>query len=105
MLYTMRVILYNSFHLLQGGNFPRSLSRPFNETEHMIKGHRASYGLGIWMALVPAMALAKSPASPAPQNPVMPSLIEQFTADSRSLEGAYPLEISHAGIARFERFD
>jgi hypothetical protein len=66
---------------------------------------RASCGLVIWMALVPAMALARPAASPAPQNLVMPSLIEQFTADSHSLDGVYPMMISRAAIARFEKFD
>lgn len=35
----------------------------------------------------------------------MPAIIEQFIADSRSLEGTYPLAISHAGLTRFEKFD
>jgi hypothetical protein len=35
----------------------------------------------------------------------MPGVIEQFIADSRSLEGTYSLSISHAGLARFEKFD
>jgi uncharacterized protein (DUF885 family) len=35
----------------------------------------------------------------------MPAVIEQFIADSRSLEGTYSLSMSHAGLARFEKFD
>ena len=35
----------------------------------------------------------------------MPSIIEQFTADSRSLDGTYPLSASHAAMGRFEKFD
>ena len=46
-------------------------------------------------------------ASPAPQNipqDRMPSVIEQFTADRRSLARAYPLAISPSHAARFEKF-
>ena len=35
----------------------------------------------------------------------MPSLIEQFTADSGSLERTYSLSLSHSGMERFEKFD
>jgi hypothetical protein len=34
----------------------------------------------------------------------MPSVIEQFTADSRALDRTYPVAISPARIARFEKF-
>jgi hypothetical protein len=46
-------------------------------------------------------------ASSAPQNipqDRMPSVIEQFTADRRSLARAYPLAISPSHTARFEKF-
>ena len=46
-------------------------------------------------------------ASSAPQNQPqdrMPSVIEQFTADRRSLARAYPLAISPSHAARFEKF-
>lgn len=44
-------------------------------------------------------------ARPLPQLPAqLPALIERFTADSRSLDRAYVVEISPVRIARFEKF-
>ncbi len=64
----------------------------------------ASSGLCLWLAL--ATASSAKPASPASSPALlMPALIEQFTADSRSLDRTYPLAISHARMARFEKFD
>jgi hypothetical protein len=39
-----------------------------------------------------------------PEAEQMPSVIEQFTADSRALDRTYPVAISPARIARFEKF-
>ena len=54
------------------------------------------------------VAAAKAPSQkPAPSNPVearMPSVIQVFTADERSLERAYPLRLSSAHTERFRRF-
>jgi hypothetical protein len=49
---------------------------------------------------------ASSPAPNAPQltAPQMPTLIEQFAADSASLDRAYPVIISSVRLARFEKF-
>ena len=62
-------------------------------------------GLGIWIAACATVSWAKSPSSAVSPVPVMPSIIEQFTADSRSLDGTYPLSASHAAMGRFEKFD
>jgi hypothetical protein len=35
----------------------------------------------------------------------MPSVVEQFVADSRFLDRTYPLVISQARMARLEKFD
>jgi hypothetical protein len=46
-------------------------------------------------------------AIPSPRNPAdarMPSVIEQFTADRMALTRTYPLLISPAHVARFEKF-
>ncbi len=46
-------------------------------------------------------------ATPSPRNPAdasMPSVIEQFTADRMALARTYPLIISPAHVARFEKF-
>jgi uncharacterized protein (DUF885 family) len=62
-------------------------------------------GLYVWIAIVGVAARAK-PAPGVPQQGLtMPSLIEQFTADLRSLDRTYPLTVSHARMARFEKFD
>ncbi len=67
--------------------------------------NRMRCGLGIWIAAVATFSWAKSPSPVAAASLVMPSIIEQFTADSRSLDRTYPLSGSHAGMARFEKFD
>jgi uncharacterized protein (DUF885 family) len=56
----------------------------------------AALGMAAWSAI---------PPDSSSQVPVMPAVIEQFIADSESLEGSYSLSISHAGLARFEKFD
>jgi uncharacterized protein (DUF885 family) len=61
-------------------------------------------GLTIWIA-VSALSWAKSPSAVAASDLVMPAIIEQFTADSRSLDRTYPLSGSHARTARLEKFD
>ena len=61
--------------------------------------------LGVWVI---AAACAQSGAAKGndkqPQAEQMPAIIEQFTADSRSLDRTYSVEISPARIARFEKF-
>jgi hypothetical protein len=59
------------------------------------------------LAIVFGGAAQIAAASSAPRNipqDRMPSVIQQFTADRRSLARAYPLAISPSHAARFERF-
>jgi len=66
--------------------------------------NRVSCGLGILVSLFPFVAQAKPPSAlPAP-NPIMPSIIEQFSADSRSLDSMFSLRISEARMTRLEKF-
>lgn len=65
----------------------------------------AGFAIGIWIAAGAAGSWAKSPAPAAPQNLVMPAVIEQFTADERSLDRTYALNGSHGQMARLEKFD
>jgi hypothetical protein len=53
--------------------------------------------------MIGTAAWAKSASANLPL--LMPSVVEQFTADSRSLDRTYPLDISQARMARLERFD
>lgn len=66
---------------------------------------RTSCGLVIGTALISTAVLAKPPSAVVKPNLVMPSIIEQFEADSESLIRTYSLPVSHARIARFEKFD
>ena len=61
--------------------------------------------LCVCIAPLGMVAWSANPSNSSSQVPVMPAVIEQFIADSRSLEGTYPLEISNAALARFEKFD
>ena len=54
--------------------------------------------------LAHAAARKPTPHSPTSAAAVMPSLIEQYTADRRSLSRAYPLVLSPSHVARFEAF-
>ncbi len=61
------------------------------------------------LALATANLAHAAPPKPAPHSPtsaaaIMPSLVEQFTADRRSLSRAYPLALSPSHVARFEAF-
>jgi hypothetical protein len=47
---------------------------------------------------------AASPIPSRSQEARMPSVVEQFTADRRSLESTYPLAISPSRMARFKKF-
>ena len=60
-------------------------------------------GVCVWMAAIGTTAWAES-ASASPSL-IMPSVVEQFTADSRSLDRTYPVRISQARMARLEKFD
>jgi hypothetical protein len=51
-----------------------------------------------------ASAVAAAPVPRAAPEARMPSVIERFTADRRSLERSYPLNLSPSHIERFERF-
>src|SRR5438270_5911540 len=62
-------------------------------------------GLCLWIASLGTASSAKSPPDSSSPGAVMPSFIEQFTADSGSLENTYSLSLSHTGMERFERFD
>jgi hypothetical protein len=62
-------------------------------------------GLCVCIAAFGSAVRAGSSSAASPQAPVMPAVIEQLLADSGSLEGTYPLAISHARLARFEKFD
>ena len=64
-----------------------------------------AYGLCVWMAAFGPVASAKSSSSAPSPVLLMPSLIEQFMADSRSLDRTYPLVVSHARMERMEKFD
>ena len=60
--------------------------------------------MGFWIASTMA-SWAKSPAAAAAQALVMPAVVEQFTADERSLDRTYSLDGSRAQMARLEKFD
>src|SRR5690242_6724429 len=45
-----------------------------------------------------------SQGAAVPQGPKMPEIIEQYTANRRSLSQTYPVEISPTHIARMEKF-
>jgi uncharacterized protein (DUF885 family) len=64
-----------------------------------------AFGLCVLMAFPWTASWAKSASAVSPQTLVMPSVIEQYTADSRSLDRTYTLTVSHSRMARFERFD
>ena len=56
--------------------------------------------LALSSSLVGHTTVPKAPATPAS----LSSLIEIFSADEESLQRAYPLRLSHAHTARFDRF-
>ena len=56
----------------------------------------------VFISVAQIVAASSAPRNTAPDR--MPSVIEQFTADRRSLARAYPLAISPSHAARFEKF-
>ena len=56
----------------------------------------------VFISVAQIVAASSAPRNTTPDR--MPSVIEQFTADRRSLARAYPLAISPSHAARFEKF-
>jgi uncharacterized protein (DUF885 family) len=65
--------------------------------------NRTACGVFVWTAMIGTGAWAKSASANLPL--LMPSVVEQFTADLRSLDRTYPLVLSQARMARLQKFD
>jgi hypothetical protein len=61
------------------------------------------YGCTIAIATIHGSSAAEA-AGPSVHGPQMPAVVEQFTADSRALARAYPVDTSQVRIARLEKF-
>ena len=65
---------------------------------------RSMIATGTLLGVLAASAAVSPPNAPQMPAPQMSQLIEQFSADSGSLERAYPVAISPVRIARFQKF-
>jgi len=67
----------------------------------------AKYALYGWVSMTGCLpgAAAEAPGAAASPERQMPQVIEQFTADNRSLRETYAVLVSPVRMARFEKFD